>query len=106
MDGTAVHTAANQYDEEISVCYQKTIVFGYFLRAIDVEIIFLQTEFYDASNNLLEVCKKDIAREVCADFHDISGIFPIHAGQYVKLSLQCKGKCIAVSLGGPFAYFC
>lgn len=107
MDGTAFSAAANQYDEEISVCYQKAIVFGYFLRAIDVEIIFLQAEFYDASNNLLEVCKKDIAREMCADFHDITGTFPIPCGAVrVKLSLQFKGKCTAVSFGGPFAYFC
>lgn len=107
MENNTSAFASNQYDNEISVCYQRAIVFGYSIRGIYVDTIYLQAEFFDASNHLLEVCKKDIAREIECDFCDVTGTFPIPCGAVrVKLSLQIRGKTTALTFFGPFAYFC
>lgn len=107
IDEDSSTSAMLQYDKDISVCHQRAIVFGCFIRAIDVSIVFLQAAFYDASNNLLEVCKKDIACDIDCEFGDVFGTFPIPCGAVlVKLSLHLNGKATAVTFGGPFAYFC
>ena len=99
-------TASDSYDLAIPVFGQKSLVFGYIIRAISCNCCYLQVEYYNQNNQPIDILKMDITRSITADFRSQMRCFPIPCNaQYAKVSLHFNNQVTACTFCAPCAYF-
>lgn len=96
--------ASNSYDQLIPLEQARILRFGYHMRAILVTKVTLEVVFVNQDNQSMVSCRKEITKDIDADFHDVCGCFQIPQFAYAaKVSLRFEDATTACTFGMPFA---
>jgi len=98
--------AQDYYDLLINVMGHPSINFGYTIRAITADYIYLVAEFTDRMRMPITTTQKNITNKISHDFQEVLSKFTIpSSAAYVKLSIKFMGRITACTYYAPVAYF-
>lgn len=98
--------AEDYYNLLINVQGKTFIYFGYTIRAIDADLIYLVAEFTNNMNTPIMTTKKMISKDISYNFNEIIAKFKIPPyASNVRLSLKFIGKVTACTYYAPMAYY-
>lgn len=99
--------ASTTYDVPIPICGQQSIAFGCCIRCVGCDCCYLQCDFYDANNCLINSDRENITSCITADFNTQMARFRIPCNcTSCQVSIQFMDRVTACSYCAPFAYFC
>ena len=106
LENSTPSSANFKYNVPILSQNNKEIIWGIYIRAIEITIIELCVDFYDESNNLIDSTKQDMTKYITRNFNNIYALFNIpETTANLNLSLHFKDKTTACTFYSPFAYF-
>lgn len=97
----------DQYDPLLPVQGRCGLEWGYCLRAVAAEHLWLAVDFYDEGGAFLETARRDVASRAYYRFSRCAARFPIPAGgAHGRLRLEFEGRVTACTFCAPAAYYC
>ncbi len=96
-----------RYDLPLVIAGASCLAWGFILRAVDADQIFIQADFYDSAENTITNKFYNIAPDVIYQFnwHLVWFNVPDNA-QTVHLSMHFRGKITACTFYAPTAVYC
>lgn len=99
--------AVLQYNLPIPIQGQQNLMFGCTIRCIGVDCCYLQVDFYDTNNRLIDSCKNNITTTLSADFNTQMTNFPCPCNACTaRCSIHFQDRITACTFCAPFAYYC
>lgn len=98
--------AQDYYDPLINVKGKSSIFFGFTIRKVDADFIYLVAEFTNNMGVPVMTAQKMITNDVSYNFKEVMSQFMIPQNvSFVRLLLKFMGKVTACTYYAPIAYF-
>lgn len=105
-NGTS-YTGLLIYDPPIDLHGAKSLRWGLFLRAIEVQSAALTVVFYSAAGDALRAVRREVAERICSEFRPLLERFDVPAeAETARVSLEFSGRVTACTFCAPQAYLC